>query len=100
MSRLSWLSVLVCSLCLTMVAAAPALAHAELESAVHAGGRRQGQMSTRDSLSFAEPVEAAFSPIEVYDQEGNRVDGDDARSDPDDGRVVLTSLREGNRCRA
>ncbi len=90
-----WLRILVCSICLTAVAATPALAHAELESATPAEGQQLEQAPSEVRLSFAEPVEAAFSPIEVYDSEGNRVDGDDARSDPNDASVVAASLQEG-----
>lgn len=95
MSYSYWLKVMVCSLCLTVAAAAPALAHAELESATPAEGENLGEAPTEVRLSFAEPVEAAFNPIEVYDQAGVRVDGDDAASDPDDPSVVVASLQEG-----
>ena len=95
MSRVPWIRVVLCWICLTIIAAAPALAHAELASATPAEGESLGQAPTEVRLTFAEPVEAAFSPIEVYDAEGNRVDGDDARSDPGDPSVVVASLQEG-----
>lgn len=95
MSRARWLRVLVCSICLTTVAASPAFAHAELESAAPSEGEELGRAPGEVRLSFAEPVEAAFSPMEVYDSEGNRVDGDDARLDPNDPSVVVASLQRG-----
>ncbi|WP_166397040.1 copper resistance CopC family protein [Rubrobacter marinus] len=79
---------------MTVVAAVPALAHAELESAAPAEGESLEQAPSEVRLSFGEPVEAAFNPVEVYDSGGNRVDGDDGRSDPNDARVVVASLRE------
>lgn len=87
--------ILLYSLFLTMAAAAPALAHSELEGASPAEGERLGQAPTEVRLTFSEPVEAAFSPLEVYDAAGSRVDGDDAQSDPGDPGVVSVSLQEG-----
>lgn len=95
MSRLRCLRILLCALCLTLLAAAPALAHADLESAVPAEGEKLDEAPTQVRLSFSEPVEAAFSPIEVYDSEGDRVDGDDAGLDPNDPGVVVASLQAG-----
>ena len=95
MSRSPWLRILLCSVCLSVLAASPALAHAELENATPAEGESLGRAPAEVRLTFAEPVEAAFSPIEVYDAEGERVDGDDARSDPNDPSVVVASLQEG-----
>ena len=95
MVRFRWMRVLLCSICLTMLAATPALAHAELESATPADGETLGQAPTEVRLSFAEPVEAAFSPVEVYGPDGARVDGDDGGLDPNDPSVVVASLQPG-----
>ena len=45
-------------------------------------------------IRFNEPVEAEFSPLEVYNSEGRRVDRADAGVDPDNPRVVRTSLED------
>jgi methionine-rich copper-binding protein CopC len=78
-----------------LVTAAPALAHAELESAAPAEGEELVRAPDEVRLSFVEPVEASFRPIEVYDSDGDRVDGDDARSDPNDPSTVVASVQEG-----
>lgn len=95
MSRDRWLRALLCSICLVLASSSPAFAHAELESATPAEGEELAQAPGEVRLSFAEPVEATFSPIEVYDSDGDRVDGDDARSDPNDPSTVVASVREG-----
>lgn len=43
-------------------------------------------------ILFNESVEAAFSPLEVYNQQGKRVDLDDARTDPNDSAVLAAGL--------
>jgi copper transport protein len=48
----------------------------------------------RVELRFSEPVDAEFSPLEVHNSEGERVDEHDARVDPEDARVVLADLEE------
>jgi methionine-rich copper-binding protein CopC len=95
MSRSRWLRALLCSICLVLVSSSPVFAHAELESATPAEGEELVRAPDEVRLSFAEPVEATFSPIEVYDSDGDRVDGDDARSDPDDPSTVVASVQEG-----
>jgi copper transport protein len=45
-------------------------------------------------LQFTEPIEASFDPVKVYDQQGNRVDEDDARVDPNDAKVLVAGLKE------
>ena len=39
-------------------------------------------------------MEAEVDPIEVYDQEGERVDEEDARVSPDDRRLLVADLGE------
>jgi methionine-rich copper-binding protein CopC len=65
MSRGRWLRALLCSICLVLVASSPAFAHAELESATPAEGEELVRAPDEIRLSFAEPVEATFSPIEA-----------------------------------
>ena len=73
----------------------PALAHAGLEEASpeydEAVPRPPGQVR----LTFNEPVEAEFDPVEVYAPGGERADAGDARTDPDDPTVVVASLEGG-----
>ena len=73
---------------------APALAHAQLLGSEPAAGDRLRESPDQVRLRFSEPVEAEFSPLEVYDSGGDRVDEDDARVDPDDAKVVLVGLGE------
>jgi hypothetical protein len=46
------------------------------------------------ALTFSEPVDAEFSPLEVRNSEGERVDEDNARIDPADARVLIVDLEE------
>ncbi len=70
----------------------PALAHAELIKAYPADGDTLVEPPEQVRLRFTEPIEAAFDPVKVYDQQGNRVDEDDARVDPNDAKVLVTGL--------
>jgi methionine-rich copper-binding protein CopC len=45
-------------------------------------------------LRFNEPIEAEFSPLEVSDQQGNRVDEDNARISPNNATLLLIDLKE------
>ena len=72
----------------------PALAHAELTEAYPADGDALAESPEQVQLQFTEPVEAAFDPVKVYDQQGNRVDEDDARVDPTDAKVLVAGLEE------
>jgi methionine-rich copper-binding protein CopC len=73
---------------------APALAHARLLQEQPAAGASLAESPDRVRLEFSEPVDAEFSPLEVYDAGGHRVDVDNARIDPDDARVLLVDLKE------
>jgi methionine-rich copper-binding protein CopC len=73
----------------------PALSHAELVRAEPAPGTTLKQPPGEVRLHLSEPVEAEFSPLEVYGPGGDRVDRNDARVAPEDARVVEVSLREG-----
>ena len=72
----------------------PVLAHAELSESEPAAGETVAESPEQVRLRFNEPVDAAFSPLKVYDSSGERVDEDDARKDPEDARVVEASLEE------
>lgn len=45
-------------------------------------------------LKLAGPVDAAFSPLEVYDGQGRRVDEDNARLDPEDPTILTVGLKD------
>lgn len=72
----------------------PVLAHARLLQTDPANGARLSQPPEQVRLSFDEPIEAEFTPVKVSDQQGNRVDRDDARVDPNDARVLTADLEE------
>lgn len=77
-----------------LVLCTPAFAHARLVQAFPGDGQALPEPPERVELRFNEPVEAEFGPIEVYDEQNDRVDQDDARADPDDARVVLADLED------
>ncbi|MGH3086899.1 MAG: copper resistance CopC family protein [Rubrobacteraceae bacterium] len=82
------------SLLWVLLLCAPAFAHASLVEAEPADGASLERAPEEVRLAFNEPVEAAFSPVEVYGSGGGRVDLDDARVDPDDARVVVVGLED------
>lgn len=82
------------AICLVFIVAVPALAHTEIEASRPERGERLTQAPERVRLSFEEPVEAEFSPLEVYNEDGGRVDRDNARVDPEDPTVVTVGLQE------
>jgi copper resistance protein C len=78
---------------------APVLAHAGIVDRQPDDGANLSQVPVEVRIRFNEPVEAEFSPLEVYNSEGRRVDRADAGVDPDNLRVVRVSLQdlsEGN----
>lgn len=75
-----------------------ALAHAVLQSSEPRSGSVVETSPPWVRVQFNEPVEAAFTPLMVYDRSGNRVDKGDAQIDPGDASgiiVGLNSLPEG-----
>ena len=70
----------------------PILAHARLVETYPVDGETLAEPPEQVQLRFNEPVEAEFDPIEVYDQEGERVDEEDARVGPDDRRLLVADL--------
>ncbi len=73
---------------------APALAHARLVETYPADGDTLSEPPEQVQLLYNEPVEAEFEPVEVFDQEGNRIDEDDARVSPDNRRLLVVDLEE------
>jgi len=89
---------LVVLLCLMAVwlllSCSPALAHARLVQEKPADGATMAEPPDRVELTFSEPVDAEFSPLEVHNSEGERVDEDNAHIDPADARVLIVDLEE------
>lgn len=78
----------------TLIAAVPALADTELVSRSPKEGAALKQAPPQVKLSFAGPVDAAFSPLEVYDGQGQRVDEDNAGLDPEDPTTLMVDLKD------
>ena len=76
-----------------LVACGSASAHAMLERAEPRVGAVVGAAPTVLTLWFNEPVEPAFSSIEVQDAAGARVDRGKARVDPADPASMQISLK-------
>jgi methionine-rich copper-binding protein CopC len=77
-----------------LLSCGPVLAHARLVETYPADGETLAESPEQVQLRFNEPVEAAFDSIEVYDQEGDRVDEEDARVSPEDRRLLVADLGE------
>jgi methionine-rich copper-binding protein CopC len=75
-----------------LVLCAPALAHSTLVEATPAEGDHLLEPPDRVVLRFAEPVEAEFRPLKVYDSGGERVDEEDARTSPEDATLLEVNL--------
>ena len=71
-----------------------ASAHARLTESYPTNEETLAESPEQVQLLFNEPIEAEFNPLQVYDQQGNRADEDDARVDPDDARVLVGDLKE------
>jgi copper resistance protein C len=80
------------ALLLGLAAAGPAAAHAQLERAQPAVGAMVAAPPAEVSLSFSEPLEAAFSAVEVRDAAGKRVDKGDARLSPGEAKRLTVGL--------
>ncbi len=77
-----------------LLSCVPALAHARLVQEEPAEGAALAESPDMVGLRFSEPVDAEFSPLEVRNSEGERVDEDNARIDPADARVLIVDLEE------
>ena len=69
-----------------------AFAHAMLDRSTPPVGGSVKTAPARVELWFTEPLEAAFSRLQVVDAHGRRVDGGDARVDQADGRHFSISV--------
>ncbi|HLO01826.1 MAG TPA: FixH family protein [Symbiobacteriaceae bacterium] len=70
-----------------------ALAHAVLQSSEPRSGAVVQTAPPWVRVQFNEPVEAAFTPLMVYDRAGNRVDKGDAQVDPGDATAAIVGLQ-------
>ena len=70
----------------------PVLAHAGILKASPEYDESVSKPPEQVRIQFNESVEAAFSPLEVYNQQGKRVDLDDARTDPDNSDILVAGL--------
>jgi len=73
--------------------AAPALAHAFLDTADPAVGSTLKAAPTAVTITFTEALEPSFSSITVKDEAGERVDLDDAHVAPDDPTRFAVGLK-------
>jgi hypothetical protein len=80
---------------LLLAAAAPAFAHAMLEHAVPGAGALLSASPASVSLTFSQPLEPAFSGIEVSDAAGHDVTGSAPRADGMIMQVALKKLAPG-----
>ena len=87
-------AILVLSAVWLVVTCAPVLAHARLVEMYPIEGTTLAEPPEQVQLRFNEPIEAEFSPLEVSDQQGNRVDEDNARISPNDARLLVIDLEE------
>lgn len=72
----------------------PAFAHAQVLERDPAPGSSPAAAPAQVRLSFTEPVEAAFDPIKVFDERGERVDETSARVEPGDPDTLVADLQE------
>lgn len=77
-----------------VLSCAPALAHAGILEASPEEDRTLASPPEQVSLTFNEPVEAEFTPVEVTNERGDRVDMDNARTVSDAPEVVVVDLEE------
>jgi methionine-rich copper-binding protein CopC len=72
--------------------AGPASAHAHLERSLPRVGATALPAPSEVSLWFNEPLEAAFSAIQVFDANGKRVDSDDTWGDTENRKKLTVHV--------
>lgn len=70
----------------------PAFAHAGIVKASPEYDETVSRPPEEVRITFNESVQAEFDPIKVYGPGGERVDRNDARTDPDDPATMVASL--------
>ena len=88
------LAILIAALILAAAGSGPALAHAHLVKSQPSKGAVVRNAPSTLVLWFSEPLEAAFSTIEVVDQAGHHVEDGKAALDPADPKVLKVSLQK------
>jgi len=78
---------------LSLAAAAPAFAHANLASSDPAAGATVQTAPTEISITFTEEVTPKFSSIEVLDPAGKRVDQGAAQTAPNDAKILSVAVK-------
>lgn len=97
--RIVWTRSLLFVTCLILAMGALASdssvrADTTIESMDPAQGETVDRPPEQVRLKLAGPVDAAFSPLEVYDRQGRRVDQDNARLDPEDPTIIVIDLKD------
>lgn len=76
------------------VLCSPAWAHARMLEASPNEGATLASPPEQVELRFSEEIEAAFEPVKVFDEAGNRVDRQDTRVASADPEVLLAPVRD------
>lgn len=90
---LAVLGALVAGLAWNLASASPALAHAELASSEPSSSARLQEAPDRVTLRFTEAVSLDLGFLRVLDEDGDRVDNDDAGHGGGDQRTLTVGLR-------
>jgi copper resistance protein C len=80
-------------LCTALMMPVVAAAHAFLDHADPPVGKTVTAVPTSVQLHFSQKLEAAFSHIEVLDDQGRRVDRNDSHVDASDPNLLAVSLQ-------
>lgn len=91
----AWLvSVAVAGALALTIGSSPAFAHAQLLESEPQPGSRLQEPPEQIRLHFSEPVDAEFEPIEVLDEQGERVDRDNARLVSGEPETLVMDLED------
>jgi copper transport protein len=93
-ARVFAVAIAICAVA-ALLGAPDALAHAVLLRATPSGSQTLAQAPDRVQLLFSEPVDPAFSNVQVLDAAGARVDLADSQVDPNNDRLLTVSLKPG-----
>jgi len=80
--------------CALMLGAGVASAHSGLKRAEPAVNSSLKRAPAEIRLQFTEQLEPAYSSVTVEDNDGERVDNDDARVDPANASLLRVSLKQ------
>ncbi|MFZ0547465.1 MAG: copper resistance protein CopC [Candidatus Promineifilaceae bacterium] len=91
--RSSHLALVLTVVFLFVVFVSPAQAHANLLQSIPEANAQLDRPPVKIELFFSEPIEAAFSTIQVLNGSGQRMDNDDAQVDPADPTHMTATVR-------